>query len=161
MKWLAAIVIAVSLGLAATPGLVFAVAVDEDILTDPKAEAAAREIMKGIRCLVCQNQSIEDSNADLAKDLRRLVRERVAAGDGEEEVHAFLIARYGDWVLLKPPLNSRTLLLWLGPFLFLILGGAGLILAARRGRAESASGTEGLSEEDQEILDKLLAEDEQ
>jgi len=110
---------------------VFAVAVDEKPLTDPKLEAVARELMKDIRCLVCQNQSIEDSNADLAKDLRQIVRERVALGDTPENVRAYLVDRYGDWVLLEPPLKASTYLLWGSPFVFLLLVG-GLIYSSRR-----------------------------
>lgn len=106
----------------------FAVGVDEAPLEDPALEAEARAIMAGIRCLVCQNQSIEDSNADLAQDLRRIVRERLAAGDGRAEVEAYLVARYGDWILMRPPVNRYTALLWALPLLLLIGGG----LAVRR-----------------------------
>jgi cytochrome c-type biogenesis protein CcmH len=140
------------------PGPAYSIAVDETPLADAQAEAHAREIMKGIRCLVCQNQSIEDSNADLAKDLRQIVRERVAAGDGEKEVHEFLRARYGDWVLLRPPFRGRTLLLWIGPFLILALGATGLIVVSRRRIADS--GPEHLSAEEQRLLDELKGEDE-
>ncbi|MCH8201540.1 MAG: cytochrome c-type biogenesis protein CcmH [Proteobacteria bacterium] len=142
--------------LAAAPA--FSVAVDETPLADPRAEAEAREIMKGIRCLVCQNQSIEDSNADLAKDLRQIVRERVAAGDGEKEVQDFLRARYGDWILLKPPFRTRTLPLWIGPFVILALGATGLFIANRRRAADG--GPEGLSDEEQQLLDVIEGEDE-
>lgn len=134
------------------------VTIEETPLDDPLAEARAREIMKGVRCLVCQNQSIEDSNADLAKDLRQIVRERVAAGDGEKEVHDFLRARYGDWVLLKPPFKARTLLLWIGPFLILALGATGLLIASRRRAADG--GPERLSDEEQRLLDAIEGEDE-
>ena len=109
----------------------FAVGVDEAPLEDPTLEAEARAIMAGIRCLVCQNQSIEDSNADLAQDLRRIVRERLAAGDGRAEVEAYLVARYGDWILMRPPVNRYTALLWALPLLLLIgggLAGGGLLL---------------------------------
>jgi len=99
----------------------FGVAVDEKPLADPAKEAIARTLMKEIRCLVCQNQSIEDSNADLAKDLRLLVRERIALGDTPAEVRSYLVDRYGDWVLLDPPFNQMTLFLWASPFLFLAL----------------------------------------
>ncbi len=87
----------------------------EPVLPDPAQEARAQELHKRIRCLVCQNQSIHESNAELARDLRAVVRERVAAGDTDDQAVAYLVARYGDWVLLRPPLNGRTLLLWLGP----------------------------------------------
>src|SRR3546814_6390241 len=89
----------------------------DPVLADPKLEARAHEISREIRCLVCQNQSIEDSNAPLAADLRRIVRERLAAGDSDRAVRDYLVARYGDWVLLKPRFNLQNLLLWLGPAL--------------------------------------------
>ena len=152
------ILFAILLAMLIASGPAYTVAVDETPLDDPQAEAKAREIMKGIRCLVCQNQSIEDSNADLAKDLRQIVRERVAAGDGEKEVHDFLRARYGDWVLLKPPLKGRTLLLWIGPFLILALGATGLLIASRRRAADG--GPEHLSDEEQRLLDAIEEEDE-
>jgi len=114
----------------------YGVAVDEKPLADPVMEATARTLMKEIRCLVCQNQSIEDSNADLAKDLRLLVRERVALGDTPAEVRAYLVDRYGDWVLLDPPLNQMTLFLWASPFLFLALVAGGLI-ASKKARPAS------------------------
>ncbi len=97
----------------------YGVAVDEKPLADPAQEAAARALMKEIRCLVCQNQSIEDSNADLAKDLRAIIRERILLGDSPDNVRAYLVDRYGDWVLLDPPFNKMTLFLWTSPFLFL------------------------------------------
>ena len=103
-RWLAILVLAV------WPMAAGAVAVDKP-LDDPALEARAREIHKELRCLVCQNQSIEDSNADLARDLRQLVRERLAAGDSDEEVLSFVVARYGDWVLLTPPVQGNTMLL--------------------------------------------------
>ena len=102
-------------------GAAFAVAVDEKPLEDPAKEAMARELMKEIRCLVCQNQSIEDSNADLARDLRQIVRERIAMGDSPDNVRAYLVDRYGDWVLLEPPVKPQTYFLWASPFLFLAL----------------------------------------
>ncbi|MFQ5346698.1 MAG: cytochrome c-type biogenesis protein [Rhodothalassiaceae bacterium] len=109
------------------------VAVDETPLADPAAEAEARAIMREIRCLVCQNQSIEDSNADLARDLRQIVRQRVAAGDDAGAVKAYLVARYGDWVLLEPPFKPETLILWLfPPALFLALIAYALARAGRR-----------------------------
>lgn len=111
---------------------VYAVAVDEKPLADPALEAVARELMKDIRCLVCQNQSIEDSNADLAKDLRQIVRERLALGDTPDNVRAYLVDRYGDWVLLEPPVNTSTYLLWGSPFLFLILVAAAIFSARRK-----------------------------
>jgi cytochrome c-type biogenesis protein CcmH len=108
-------------------------------LADPAAEARAREISRTLRCLVCQNQSIEDSNAPLAQDLRQIVRERVQAGDDDDAVRRFLVARYGDWVLLKPPFKGATLLLWLGPLLILAAGAAAVALLYRRQRRQTAA----------------------
>jgi len=131
---------------------VLGVAVDEKPLEDPAKEAIARALMKEIRCLVCQNQSIEDSNADLAKDLRALVRERVALGDAPENVRAYLVDRYGDWVLLEPPVNQMTLLLWASPFLFLVLVAAAVFSSRKKTAAEP------LSADEKEKLAKLMAE---
>jgi len=105
----------------------------DEVLDDPELEARARVISQDIRCLVCQNQSIDDSNADLARDLRIIVRERLVEGDSNQEVKAFLVERYGDYVLLTPPLNIGTLLLWVGPFVLVGIGGA-VILVWYRGR---------------------------
>lgn len=93
-----------------------------EIMKDPALEARARFISKELRCLVCQNQSIDDSNADLARDLRLLVRERLRAGDSNRAVLTYITKRYGDFVLLRPPLKATTLLLWSGPVLALVLG---------------------------------------
>lgn len=114
------------------PGAAFALAVDSETLPDPAMEARAREIMHGLRCLVCQNQSIEISNAPLAGDLRRIVRERVAAGESDDQVRAHLVARYGDWVLMRPPLRLSTLALWGGPPVLLLSGGLALWASLRR-----------------------------
>src|SRR5262245_33448962 len=103
-------------------------------LADPVLEARARTLSREIRCLVCQNESIDDSEADLAHDLRVIVRERIVAGDNDEQVKAFLVARYGDFVLLKPPVKPSTWALWFGPFavLALAVAGAGFYLIGRR-----------------------------
>ncbi len=111
---------------------VLAIAVDAVTLKDPALETRARGVMQGLRCLVCQNQSIEISDAELAGDLRRIVRERIAAGDSDDQVRAHLVARYGDWVLMRPPLKLSTLALWGGPPLLLIVGGITLWLGQRR-----------------------------
>lgn len=109
--------------LAATLLHVSALAVPPDEqLSDPVLEAKAREISKQLRCLVCQNQSIDDSDAALAKDLRRIVRERLSAGDDEAAIKDFVVARYGEFVLLKPRLNAQTALLWGSPILLVLLG---------------------------------------
>ena len=98
------------------------VVMEETPLADEAQEKEARAIMKGLRCLVCQNQSIEDSNADLARDLRIVVREKVALGMDKAAIEAYLVERYGDWVLMKPPVKKQTLLLWMAPILFLLVG---------------------------------------
>ena len=109
-----------------------AFAVDpSEVLPDPALETRAREIGRSLRCVVCQNQSIDDSNAEVARDMRRAVRERLVAGDNDAAVFDFMVARYGDYVLLNPPFKARTLLLWLGaPLVLLIAGGASLMPAS-------------------------------
>src|SRR6186713_2144982 len=104
----------------------------DEIMTDPAKEARARELSRELRCMVCQNQSIDDSDAPLARDLRLLVRERIASGESNSEVIEFLVARYGDFVLLRPRLIGVTLLLWFLPPLFLSGGGLALWLNTRR-----------------------------
>tara|TARA_Y100000590_G_scaffold337388_1_gene384333 strand:+ start:94 stop:495 length:402 start_codon:yes stop_codon:yes gene_type:complete len=94
----------------------------DEILKNPKYELRARNISKNIRCMVCQNQSIDESNAPLAKDLRILIRDKIKEGNKDEEIYKFLTDRYGNFILLKPPLNSKNLILWFLPFIFLILG---------------------------------------
>ncbi len=94
----------------------------EEILKNPKYELRARNISKNVRCMVCQNQSIDESSAPLAKDLRILIRDKIKEGKKDEEIYKFLTDRYGDFILLKPPLNSKNLILWLLPFVFFILG---------------------------------------
>jgi len=104
----------------------------DEVMSDPAKEARARDLSRELRCMVCQNQSIDDSEAPLARDLRLLVRERIAAGDSDTQVIDFLVARYGEFVLLKPRFERQTLPLWLIPPLLLIGGGLGLFLYARR-----------------------------
>jgi cytochrome c-type biogenesis protein CcmH len=131
----------------------FGVQPDEQ-LADPALEARARDISTGLRCLVCQNQSIDDSNAPLARDLRILVRQRLTAGDSDAGVRDYIVARYGDFVLLKPPFGWETLLLWLTPMLVLA---AGIIaLAMRVGRRPAAA--TGLSGEEESELARILRE---
>jgi len=125
-----------------------------EALADPSLEARARDLSADLRCLVCQNQSIDDSHAPLAKDLRLLVRERLAAGDSDDQVRSYLVQRYGDFVLLKPPLRIGTLLLWGAPLMVLLAGGFGLLLASRR--RVSVAATSSLSADEQARLDKLL-----
>lgn len=118
---------------AALAGPVLAVQPDE-MLSDPKLETRARAISQELRCLVCQNQSIDDSNADLAHDLRVLVRARLETGDDDEEVLRYVVNRYGAFVLLKPPVEPATYLLWFGPALLLAVGALGALLHLRRRR---------------------------
>jgi cytochrome c-type biogenesis protein CcmH len=108
-----------------------AIGVDEP-LQDAALEARARAIMSDIRCLVCQNQSIEDSNAELAQDLRQIVREKIVAGEDEAQIHSYLVERYGDWILMEPPLVPKTYILWLGPFALLVLGAGALLMSHRK-----------------------------
>jgi cytochrome c-type biogenesis protein CcmH len=114
-----------------TPSLARAVQPDE-VLPDPRLEARARAISAGLRCLVCQNQSIDDSKAELARDLRLLVRERLKLGESDEQVRAFLVKRYGNFILLKPPLDLETAFLWGMPPLVLAAGGIALLFGLRR-----------------------------
>jgi cytochrome c-type biogenesis protein CcmH len=134
MRWLRLLMIFAAL--VASPHA-FAVQPDE-ILKDPAQEARARVLSKQLRCMVCQNQSIDDSDAPLARDLRILVRERLQAGDSNPQVLEFLVQRYGEFVLLQPRLHWRTALLWLAAPLLLIGGGLALFLLARRRSRGSA-----------------------
>ncbi len=127
----------------------------DEVLKDPALEKRAREISSGLRCLVCQNQSIDDSDAQLAKDLRLLVRERLVAGDSDQQIHDFLVQRYGEFVLLKPTLSAHTLLLWLTPVLVLVLGGIGAYAALRQRPQAQAR----LDEEELKALEALLKRD--
>jgi cytochrome c-type biogenesis protein CcmH len=128
-----------------------------EMLADPALEGRAREIGRALRCVVCQNQSIDDSNAEVAHDMRRAVRERLAAGDRDDAVFAFMVARYGDYVLLKPPFKPGTALLWLGGPLVLLLAGGALLLAARRRRAVPAAPAP-LTEEERARVSVILSE---
>ena len=115
-----------------------ALAVDPgEILKDPNLEKRARSISKGLRCVVCQNQSIDDSDAQLARDLRILVRNRIVAGDSDTAVIDYVVSRYGDFVLLEPPVKGVTLVLWFGPIFMTLAGLIGLILFFRRQRINS------------------------
>ena len=126
----------------------------DEMLADPAQEARAREVGKDLRCLVCRNQSIDDSEADLAHDLRVIVRERIAAGDSNDQVLAYVRARYGDFVLLRPPLQGDTLLLWGGPLIVLLVGGFA-VWRFCRGRA-ALPGPPPLSVEERQRLDLVL-----
>ena len=126
-------------------------------LADPALEARARVISQDLRCQVCQNQSIDDSNASLAADLRRVVRERLTAGDSNEAVLSYVTQRYGDYVLLRPPLRTDTILLWYGPFGLLAAGLIGAAVYIRRRNPKTAASVAALSAEEEQRLAKLLA----
>lgn len=126
----------------------------EEILDDPALEARARDLSKELRCLVCRNESIDDSSASLAKDLRLLVRERLVAGDTDDETMTYIVERYGEFVLLRPPLNAGNLALWLSGPILLIIGGATAFAFMRRKPA--VAGTPGgLSEDEAQRLKEL------
>jgi cytochrome c-type biogenesis protein CcmH len=128
----------------------------DEVLSDPVLESRARELSKGLRCLVCRNESIDESHADLARDLRLLLRERLVAGDTDEQAMAFIVDRYGEYVLLTPTTGGSNLILWIaGPAM---LGAGGLIAALylrRRGRGDGP-GAEALTEDESRRLDEIL-----
>jgi cytochrome c-type biogenesis protein CcmH len=124
-----------------------------------RLEARARALGSELRCLVCQNQSIDDSNADLAHDLRVLIRERLSAGDSDSQVLQFMVRRYGDFILLNPPVRADTYLLWFGPFAVLALGALGTTLYLRRDRGAPEQAPAPLSADERRRLEKLLVED--
>ncbi len=128
----------------------------DEMLADPVLEARARELSQGLRCLVCRNENIDESNADLARDLRILVRERLVAGDSNEEVIAYLVDRYGEYVLLKPTATGENLILWIaGPAMLLVaLASAGVYLRRRRSAPDAAPAP--LSTEERARLDEIL-----
>jgi cytochrome c-type biogenesis protein CcmH len=149
------VAIAVLLG----PSAVYAVQPDE-IMSNPAMEVRARDLSRELRCMVCQNQSIDDSEAPLARDLRLLVRERIAAGDSDAQVIDFLVARYGEFVLLKPRLEPHTLLLWLLPPLVLAGGGLALWTYSRRRNGSAAAEDPSLfrlTAEEEARLERLIA----
>ncbi|SIR15374.1 cytochrome c-type biogenesis protein CcmH [Rhizobium sp. RU20A] len=128
----------------------------DEVLSDPALEARARALSAQLRCMVCQNQSIDDSNAELAKDLRVLVRERITNGDSDQAVIDYVVSRYGEFVLLKPRFEAKTLILWGAPAALLLIGGAAMIVAARR-RAGRVTGV-ALSDAETKRLASLLAD---
>jgi cytochrome c-type biogenesis protein CcmH len=128
----------------------------DEMLKDPQLESRARTISAELRCLVCQNQSIDDSDAPLARDLRVLVRERLTSGDSNEQVLQFLVDRYGDFILLKPRLSAKTYILWIAPLLIFL---AGVVLARRQLRSAQVDGQPGptaLSESEQRRLREIV-----
>ncbi len=143
-------------GLILVAGPAAAVQPDE-VLSDPGLEQRARSLSAGVRCLVCQNQSIDDSNAELARDLRLVVRERLVAGDSDQQVLDFLVARYGAFVLLEPPKTPSTWLLWYGPLILLGLGGVAAVTLFLRRRPTAAPAP--LTDAERARLDALLDDD--
>ena len=144
-----AFLFALCLALSFTP----APAVEPDeMLKDPALESRARDLSAGLRCLICQNQSIDDSNASLAKDLRILIRERITSGDSDKAVIDYVVGRYGEFVLLRPRFTAETALLWVGPFAILLIGG---LLLLRR-RAPASNEEDALNETEQRALEKRL-----
>ena len=125
----------------------------DEVLSDPALEERARDLSAKLRCLVCQNQSIDDSDAELAKDLRVIVRERLVAGDSDEAVIDFIVARYGEYVLLQPRFAAHTWLLWVSPFVLILLGGVSLFVMQRRRPKRTV---EALSKEEEAALSDIL-----
>ena len=138
------------------PAAVLAATSPDEILADPVLEQRARDLSKQLRCLVCQNQSIDDSDADLARDLRRIVREQLVAGRSDAEIIGYLTARYGDFVLLKPPVTPATWGLWFGPALVLLIAAGGIAVYLSRRRWTQTALPAPLSAEEQAKLDALL-----
>lgn len=127
----------------------------DEILPDAALEKRARSISAELRCMVCQNESIDDSNAELARDLRLLVRDRLKAGDTDEQVRDFIVARYGEFVLLKPRLSAHTALLWGFPVIVLLVGGAAILFASR-GKTGKGEAVKPLSPDEKAELKRLL-----
>jgi len=127
----------------------------DEVLSDPVLEKRARTISGELRCMVCQNESIDDSNAELARDLRILVRDRLKEGDSDEQVMDFIVDRYGEFVLLKPRLNARTMLLWGFPVVVLLIGAVALVFAFR-GRKRAGEAAQPLTESEKAELSRLL-----
>lgn len=134
-------------------------AAQEPRLEDPELEARARDLQREIRCVVCQNESIDSSQAGIARDLRVLVRERLAAGDSDDEVREFLIDRYGDYVLFRPPMRSDTWILWFGPAIVLAVGAGGLAVAVIRRRRKGEMTPDVLKPEEEARLARLLSDE--
>jgi cytochrome c-type biogenesis protein CcmH len=128
----------------------------DEVLKDPVLEARARVLSQDLRCLVCQNQAIDDSNAPLARDLRIIVRERLTAGDSDAQVIEYLVSRYGNYVLLKPPFQSDTALLWLAPFIMMLTAlGVSLVYLRRRKHDTDRAPVEALSDDETHILNSM------
>ena len=158
MRWLCLVMLSLAI---VSPAIALQ---PDEVLSDAALEARARSLSKELRCMVCQNQSIDDSDAPLARDLRILVRERLQAGESDQQVINFLVARYGEFVLLKPRFSWHTALLWLGPAAVLLIGACGVLLLVRRGRADSdraATAREKLTPAEAARLSEILRQGEQ
>jgi cytochrome c-type biogenesis protein CcmH len=155
-RLIAALLIVLALGSIPVPS--HAVAVDQNVLANEEDEARARDLMKDIRCLVCQNQSIDLSNAGLAKDLRAIVRERVTLGESNDQILAYMVDRYGDWILLDPPFKTSTLVLWLAPALLIMIALFYLVAVVRRRTTPLSTDTAPLSSDEQAQLESILHE---
>jgi cytochrome c-type biogenesis protein CcmH len=131
----------------------------EPQLDDPKLEQRARDLSREIRCVVCQSQSIAESDADIARDLRVLIREQIAAGQSDQQIRDYLVARYGDFVLFEPPFKSTTYVLWIGPFVLLVLASIGVGFYFRRRAAQPIVGPELSSAERGRVAELLRADD--
>ena len=151
LSWLVACGLSVTLALAAME--------PEEILPDPAKEKRARGITKELRCVVCQNQSVDDSDAPLAKDIRLIVREQIMAGETDDQVRAFVVARYGQYVLLRPPLGVDTALIWIGPFALLAIALGVAAIYLRRARVAGDPATGKLSPEEEQRVEALLKDD--
>jgi cytochrome c-type biogenesis protein CcmH len=141
-------------------GVALAALEPEEMLKDPASEKRARTITKELRCVVCQNQSVDDSDAPLAKDIRMIVRERIMAGETDAEVRAYVVKRYGQYVLLRPPLGVDTALIWVGPFALLAIGLGVAALYLRRVRSVGDAQTGTLSPEEEQRVEALLKDTE-
>ncbi len=129
----------------------------DEVLDDPALEARARDISTGLRCLVCRNESIDESNAELARDLRILLRERLVAGDSDQEAVDFIVDRYGEYVLLRPTTSGANIVLWLaGPIMLLLAGAVGFSFVRDRSRTQNAGQSDALSQEEQDRLRQIL-----
>lgn len=152
-------ILILALTLILTTGPTLAVQPDE-ILDDPVLEERARDLSKGLRCLVCRNENIDDSNAGLARDLRLLVRERLVAGDSDDEVIDFVVDRYGEYVLLQPRAAGANWLLWAaGPIMLLIAGGMALVFLRKRATAEEQAPLTSLTDEEKQRLEEIIKGD--
>ena len=143
------------LWLAIAPILVQEALAQEVQLADPKLEQRARDLSREIRCVVCQSQSVADSDADIAQELRVLIREQIAAGKSDQEIRDYLVARYGDFVLFDPPFKASTYVLWIGPFAILVFAAIGVAIFFRRRAQEPARARE-LSADERRRVERLL-----